>query len=149
MSRTYVSAELRRQVREDAEARCGYCHAPEAFLGMPLDIDHLTPEALGGDTIRENLWLACPRCNDFKGDRTESPDPLTSESTPLFNPRTQRWTEHFSWSVAGERILGRTPIGRATVEALRLNNEFIVIARQFWVEAGHWPPPDDLIADTT
>jgi hypothetical protein len=44
---------------------------------------------------------------------------------------------------------GRTPIGRATVEALRLNNEFIVIARQFWVEAGHWPPPDDLIADTT
>ena len=116
---------------------------------MPLDIDHLIPEALGGETIRENLWLACSRCNDFKGGRTKSLDPFTRESTPLFNPRTQRWTEHFSWSVAGERILGRTPTGRATVEALRLNNEFIVIARQFWVEAGRWPPPDDLIADAT
>ncbi len=44
---------------------------------MPLDIDHLLPEALGGVTARENLWLACPRCNDFKGDRVEAPDPVT------------------------------------------------------------------------
>ncbi len=149
MSRTHISAELRRQIREDSGARCGYCHAPEAFLGMPLDIDHLIPETLGGATIRENFWLACSRCNDFKGDRVQASDPLTSESAPLFNPRTQRWIEHFSWSAAGERILGRTLIGRATVEALRLNNGFIVAARQFWVEAGRWPPSDDLIADLT
>jgi hypothetical protein len=114
---------------------------------MPLDIDHLLLEASGGATTRENLWLACPRCNDFKGDRVEAPDPVTDASTPLFNPRAQRWTEHFSWSHNGVRILGRTPIGRATVEALRLNNDFIVVARQFWVEAGRWPPSDDLTDD--
>jgi hypothetical protein len=34
-------------------------------------------------------------------------------------------------------------LGGATVEALRLNNEFIVVARQFWVEAGRWPSADD------
>ena len=144
MARSYISAELRRQVRDDSNARCGYCHAPEAFLGMPLDIDHLLPESLGGTTTRDNLWLACSRCNDFKGDRPQATDTETGEPTPLFNPRIHTWTEHFAWLPDGAHILGRTPIGRTTVAALRLNNAFIVTARQFWVEAGRWPPLDDL-----
>lgn len=144
MSRSYITAELRHQIRTDAHARCGYCHAPEAFLGMPLDIEHLTPEAHGGPTVRENLWLACSRCNDFKGDRAEATDPLTGDRTNIFNPRTQDWTEHFAWSIDGTQIYGQTPTGRATVVALRLNNDFIIVARQFWVEAGRWPPFDDL-----
>ena len=61
----------------------------------------------------------------------------------LFNPRTQMWTEHFAWSPDGTLIIGLTPLGRATVVALRLNNEFIVVARRFWVEAGWWPPNQD------
>jgi HNH endonuclease len=111
---------------------------------MPLDIDHLVPEALGGLTVRENLWLACGRCNDFKGDRSDAIDPRTGQRVALFNPRTQAWAEHFGWSVDGTHIQGRTPTGRATVEALRLNNDFIVIARQFWIEADRWPPREDL-----
>ena len=94
MTPAYVPAALRRQVRADAGARCGYCHSSEAFLGMPLDIEHLVPEAAGGGTVRENLWLACSRCNDFKGDRTAAVDPRTGGQVPLFNPRTQVWTEH-------------------------------------------------------
>jgi|SRR5579883_1022367 hypothetical protein len=148
MSRTYIPAELRRQVRVDANARCGYCHAPEAFLGMPLDIEHIIPEAIGGPTVRDNLWLACTRCNDFKGDRTDAPDPTTGQIVPLFNPRVQSWIEHFAWSPDGTRIIGRTAIGRTTIEALRLNNEFIIVARSFWVEARRWPPADDLQAES-
>jgi HNH endonuclease len=144
MARSYVPVELRRQIRMDAGARCGYCHSPEAFIGMPHDIEHIYPEALGGPTIRENLWLACTRCNDFKGDRVESVDLEGGQHVPLFNPRTHVWTEHFAWSLDGVRIVGLTSIGRATVEALRLNNEFIVLARRFWVEAGRWPPPEDV-----
>ena len=60
----------------------------------------------------------------------------------LFNPRRDTWSGHFSCQA--NRFIGRTPIGRATIEALRLNNDFIVVARRFWVEAGRWPPPDDL-----
>lgn len=146
MSRAYISAELRRQVREDADGRCGYCHSPEAFLGMPLDIEHLSPEALGGPTVRENLWLACTRCNDFKGDRVDAVDPVTGQSAPFFNLRMQRWAEHFAWSLDGARIEGLTMVGRTTIEALRLNNDFILIARRFWVESGRWPPVDDLTA---
>lgn len=107
---------------------------------MPLEFDHLHPEALGGPTERANLWLACTRCNDFKGDRIDGIDPETGESVALFNPRTQHWAEHFAWSASGTHILGLTPGGRASVATLRLNNDFIVVTRQFWVEAGWWPP---------
>ena len=111
---------------------------------MPLEYEHLYPEALGGPTTRENLWLACRRCNDFKGNRIDAVDLETGERVALFNPRRQVWSEHFAWSPDSTQIRGRTPIGRVTVEILRLNNDFIVVARQFWVEAGRWPPPDDL-----
>ena len=33
----------------------------------------------------------------------------------LFDPRRQRWSEHFAWSDDGTRVIGRTPCGRATV----------------------------------
>ena len=144
MSRAYISVELRRQIRLDAAARCGYCHTSEEFVGMPLEIEHIVPEAVGGQTVRENLWLACTRCNDFKGDRIQAPDPQGEGPVSLFNPRTHIWTEHFSWTPDGLYIRGRTPIGRATVEMLRCNNEFILIARRFWVESGRWPPADDI-----
>jgi hypothetical protein len=144
MTPAYISAELRRQVREDAGGRCGYCHTPEILIGMPLEFEHLLPEALGGPTVRENLWLACTRCNDYKGDRVEAIDPQSGERVPLYNPRTHVWSDLFSWKPDGAEIGGITPVGRATVEALRLNNEFIVVTRRFWVEAGRWPPMDDL-----
>jgi len=59
---------------------------------------------------------------------------------PLFNPRRQRWLDHFSWSDDGTRVVGITPAGRATVMALRLNNAEIVAARRRWVAVG-WHPP--------
>jgi len=80
--------ELRRLVRADAARRCGYCHTPEALIGMPLEFEHLYPEALGGATVRDNLWLACTRCNDYKGDRVDAVDSESGEYTSLFNPRT-------------------------------------------------------------
>lgn len=144
MSRAHISAALRAQIRKDSHARCGYCHSPEAFLGMPLDIDHLIPEAAGGRTTRDNLWLACSRCNDFKGDRLEAIYSMTGEHVAWYDPRHQRWSDHFEWTADGAHIRGKTVIGRATVEGLRLNNDFIVIARRFWVEAGRWPPADDI-----
>lgn len=40
MAPAYISVDLRRQVRADAGPFCGYCHSPEAIIGMPLDIEH-------------------------------------------------------------------------------------------------------------
>ncbi|MBX3436654.1 MAG: hypothetical protein KF861_04125 [Planctomycetaceae bacterium] len=38
---------------------------------------------------------------------------------PLFNPRVDRWSDHFA--VEEGRIVGLTAIGRATEQLLRLN----------------------------
>ena len=123
--------------------RCGYCLTDEEVVGSPMEIDHLIPEAQGGHTIEENLWLACSACNGFKGDRTIVIDPLSGETIALFNPRRQQWGEHFAWTQSGDLIVGRTPIGRATVAALKLNRPLLVRAHRLWVRSGVHPPRDD------
>lgn len=142
MSKAYIPVHLRQQVAVEARHRCGYCLTTTAIIGRPMVIDHLFPEAKGGETARENLWLACRRCNEFKGTRTQATDPLTDAETPLFNPRWQSWSVHFAWDEGGTQIVGLTAVGRATVIALRLNNPDIVGARTLWVQAG-WHPPKD------
>ncbi len=140
MSKIYIPAALRRQVARDAEYRCGYCLTLQSIIGRPMVIDHLVPEAAGGETVRDNLWLSCRRCNEFKGAKTHAVDPLTDTLVPLFNPRLQSWAVHSVWSEDGTEIIGLTPTGRATIVALRLNNEEIVAARSLWAAAG-WHPP--------
>lgn len=102
------------------------------------------PEAKGGLTEEGNLWLACPVCNGFKGDRTTALDPLTGETVALFNPRRHRWQEHFAWTAEGDYIIGQTAIGRATVAVLKLNRPLLVRARRLWSRIGVHPPEDDL-----
>lgn len=140
MTRPTIPLGLRRQVAADAGQRCGYCLSDEALTGAPLCVDHITPVAAGGATVRENLWLACRACNEFKGARTTTVDPETGGAAPIFNPRLQSWAEHFAWSSDGSRVIGLTPTGRATLLALQLNRPILVRARRRWVLAG-WHPP--------
>ena len=107
-----------------------------------MEIEHLMPRSLGGPDTEENLWLAFSLCNDYKNDRITAEDPQTGETVHLFNPRTMPWDEHFAWTDEGNRIVGLTPYGRATVVALNLNRSPLVIARQEWVSVG-WHPPKD------
>jgi len=142
VSRTYIPKWLRDLVAEQARHRCGYCQADERYFGTDFLVDHLIPEALGGPTIADNLWLACWECNGRKASRIAALDLVSGEMVPLYNPRTQSWNEHFRWSASGDQILGLTPTGRATIRALGLNRPKRVIARQFWMRAG-WHPPQD------
>jgi len=139
---SYISAALRRRVAEDARHRCGYCQAQALVLGMPFEIEHIIPEALGGTSQEENLWLACPRCNRYKGQRTHAVDPESGESAPLFDPRRQEWERHFFWQTGAVYVVGLTPTGRATINALQMNNPFVVRSRRVWVAWG-WHPPGD------
>src|SRR5262245_52493089 len=115
MTRTYIPQALREKVAAQARHRCGYCLTAEAVVGTPMDFEHIIPRALGGLTEEGNLWLACSVCNDSKNNRIVDLDPLTGELVRLFNPRYQVWTEHFVWTPEGDRIVGMTPTGRATV----------------------------------
>jgi len=138
---TAVSKALRQHIAEQARYRCGYCLTQEVVSGVPLTVEHIIPKARGGQTIEENLWLSCRLCNEAKGVLTESLDPESGVTALLFNPRTQVWTDHFTWSADGTFVIGQTPIGRATVVALSLNSELHMRARAIWVEAG-WHPPE-------
>jgi hypothetical protein len=53
----------------------------------------------------------------------------------------ESWNEHFEWVENGTKLRGRTPTGRATVQALDLNDPTLVVTRDLWVVAG-WHPPD-------
>ena len=108
---------------------------------MPMHIEHIIPLAAGGNSEEDNLWLACPLCNGYKGTQTQFPDPDSGMSVQLFNPRQQKWPDHFCWSEDGLQIVGKTACGRATVIALKLNNNFFLQARRRWVMAG-WHPPN-------
>ncbi len=134
------SHRWRARIAPAANFRCGYCLTQEVVSGVPLTLEHIVPVAKGGTGQEANLWLSCRSCNEAKGTLTEYPEPQTGELTLLFNPRTQDWATHFVWSVDGTQIIGITPIGRATVEALDLNHEFRRRSRAIWVEAG-WHPP--------
>ena len=142
MSRGHDAADMHARLLALANYRCGYCRSSQRIMGVRLILDHLTPRAHGGTDDEENLWPACQPCNGFKQARTQANDPVSGELVPLFNPRRQRWGEHFAWEDGGRQIVGRTPIGRATAAALQLNRDELVEARTLWIEAG-WHPPDD------
>jgi hypothetical protein len=135
-----ISDKLKAKIREAAGNRCGYCQSAQKYVFAPLEIDHIIPVAEGGTDDEVNLWLACRMCNGFKSDNTHGYDPLTGETVPLFNPRTQDWHEHFTWSEDSTQIIGLTPCGRVTVIVLQMNNLIAVMVRREWVAAG-WHPP--------
>jgi hypothetical protein len=128
---------LRQRVYDRANGCCEYCQTCEANTGQTMQVDHIDPK--GGDGL-DNLCLACWNCNTSKQIATKATDPDTSVITPLYNPRTQIWSEHFEWIDGGIRLKGLTVIGRATIERLKMNRSMIVVARKRWIDAGHHPP---------
>ncbi|PIU63940.1 MAG: hypothetical protein COS85_14465 [Armatimonadetes bacterium CG07_land_8_20_14_0_80_59_28] len=70
----------------------------EVVSGVPLTLEHIIPQAQGGQTVEENLWISCRLCNEAKGVLTDAVDPESGAVVPLFNPRVQVWPNHFAWS---------------------------------------------------
>ncbi|MFZ1465698.1 MAG: HNH endonuclease [Anaerolineae bacterium] len=92
-TRRKLSSALRPAVAARSGHRCSYCRSP-AWAGVAMVMDHIIPLAAGGASDSTNLCLACYRCNEFKGARTEARDPLSGDVTPLFNPNSQEWHNH-------------------------------------------------------
>jgi hypothetical protein len=133
---------LRDLVFRRAEGRCEYCRSPAMFAHQSFSIEHIKPRSRKGQRSLQNLALSCQGCNNHKYDRTKSRDPISGKTVVLFHPRRHRWSEQFAWTHDGTQILGLTPIGRATVEALQLNREALVNLRRVLVQANEHPPID-------
>jgi hypothetical protein len=137
----YIPVALVRQVVERASNRCEYCGLSQLGQEATFHVDHVQPVAAGGATALDNLALACVSCSLRKGARRTSIDPDTQHQAPLFNPRTERWTDHMRWD--GTRAVGLTPTGRATIDLLEMNRELILAIREEETERGRHPPPTD------
>lgn len=138
-----LPTELREQVRKRAEYLCEYCHTSERWQYVRFTLDHVVPLGEGGNDALENLALACFHCNRRKSNKQAATDPQSGAVIPLFNPRTQLWSEHFSWSTDGLLVLPQTAVGRTTVALLGLNRERILKIRRADVEVGRHPPKGD------
>ena len=117
-----IPAHIRKQVQERAKGFCEYCRTPDNIATSSFHCEHIVPQKIGGTNSLDNLAWACPRCNSHKHAKTHADDPQTNLRMELFNPRQKLWNRHFMWSGDFLIIVGRTRIGRATVQTLNMNS---------------------------
>ena len=133
-----IPATLRQFVVQRAQNSCEYCGLSQAGQEATFHIDHVVPRAAGGQTVAENLALACVSCSLRKSARQIAVDPHSGHEVALYNPRRDVWHEHFQWN--GVSLVGLTTIARATVEALYMNRPLILAIRQEEALLGRHPP---------
>ena len=139
MPSAYISVEQQRQVIERAKRRCEYCKSSMDYASQPFVMEHIIPVSAGGETSLTNLALACGGCNGHKYTKVDAVDSVSQARVALFHPRQQPWSNHFGWSTDYLTLIGLTAIGRATVEALKLNRPGVINLRRLLLLAGLYP----------
>ncbi len=134
-----MEAGLEQLVWQRAKRRCEYCHIPADVSLLPFQIDHIIAIKHGGHTSADNLALSCERCNSHKGPNIAGY--LEGQHIPLFNPRRDRWTEHFEWH--GPVLVGKTSVGKVTVDVLAINISYRITLRAALIEEGVFPSEID------
>jgi hypothetical protein len=69
-------------------------------------------------------------------------DPVTGQPTFLFNPRTQRWDDHFRIN-PDATLTGLTPVGRVTIDVMSMNDEARIQYRQMSQAIDEYPCEPD------
>jgi len=111
----------------------------DTFFGC--EIDHVISEKHGGATGEDNLAFACLVCNRNKGSDIASIVPGTDELVRLFNPRTDRWCDHFRLDPDSLTIVSLTPVGEATSRILGLNDSARLLEREALKRVNRYPTP--------
>lgn len=143
MRRGYISVSLQREVVQRAKGYCEYCLLPVAYSPNAFNFEHIIPLILDGLSVSTNLAYSCGGCNAHKKDKIQALDPLTKQFSPLYNPRTDLWANHFEWSDDDLHIEGITSIGRATVNLLKVNRAGNINLRKLLKMADLHPPVFD------
>ncbi len=139
-SRRRLSREVREFVAERADFCCEYCLSQEGYCPDSLSVEHIVPVVRRGSDSVANLAYSCQGCNNKKYSAASAIDPMTGRRVRLFHPRKDDWNKHFVWSEDNTRMIGLTPIGRATVERLELNRRGVVNLRVALIQIGKHPP---------
>ncbi len=134
-----VPAKLRERIRKRAGACCEYCGLPEAYVPTRFEADHVIPEQHGGPTVFTNLAWSCFTCNRRRISNLAGIDWKTRKRTWLYNPRRQIWSRHFRWR--GAVLVGRTAVGRTTINLLGINLPHQIALQAELMQEGVFPRP--------
>jgi hypothetical protein len=132
-----ISEKVRVEIARRAGGRCEYCLIHEDDAGFPHQIDHIISRKHGGSSTPNNLAYACVICNRYKGSDIASVEPSTGEIIRLFDPRRDRWEDHFQ--IEGAQVDPITNIGKATVRLLRLNAPERMLERRLLQSLDRYP----------
>jgi hypothetical protein len=121
-------------VIERAADRCEYCRLPVAHVLTPFQVDHIIAKKHRGMDDLSNLAYACLRCNLHKQTDLTGIDERTKKLTKLFHHRRHKWERHFRFD--GPRLVGRTAVGRTTVQVLAMNDADRVALRAELIHQG-------------
>ncbi len=143
MSSTYIPADLRRLITARANQLCEYCLIHEEDTHFGCQVDHIISEKHGGATEAEKLAYACSYCNRFKGSDVGSIVEESGEFVRFFNPRNDRWRDHFELNEI--EIVPSTAIGTATARILQFNAIDRLLERQELQLLGRYPPPEAIV----
>jgi len=106
-----------------------YCQLPQSVQPfVSFHVDHVIATQHRPDDGLNNLCLSCQSCNLHKGTNLTTIDQGSNQVVRLFDPRNERWDEHFE--IVDFVIVGKTPIGRATARLLAMNAPARVELRQ-------------------
>ena len=139
---THIPDSLRRAVIERANSCCEYCLVRAEETLFAHEVDHIIAEKHHGATELDNLCYACFKCNRYKGSDIASLDIETNAITPLYNPRRDRWSDHFRLKAAVIEPL--TPVGRVTMYLLQLNSDARLVRRKELIGLGAYPCEHEL-----
>jgi hypothetical protein len=131
-----MAASLRSQIKERAGGQCEYCRLPQACTILPHEVDHIRSRKHHGPTTLQNTAWSCARCNGAKGSNASGFDTITDKLVRLFNPRADRWDDHFVWD--GPTLVGKTQVARATIDVLRINQADRVEHRRLLIATGQF-----------
>lgn len=132
----WISAELRQTIADRAKYLCEYCLIAEADTFYGCEVDHIISLKHDGSSESDNLAYACALCNRSKGSDVGSIS-TSGEFTRLFNPRTDRWAEHFR--LEGATIRPLTKVGEVTARVLGFNDGARLHEREEMIRFGKYP----------
>ena len=132
----WISAELRQTIADRANLLCEYCLIAEADTFYGSEVDHIISLKHGGSSETDNLAYACALCNRAKGSDVGSIS-ASGEFTRFFNPRTDRWNDHFR--LEGASIQPLTTIGEVTVRIFGFNDSARLHECEEMIRFGKYP----------
>lgn len=108
-------------LRKDFFYSCAYCTITEfEAQGYSFEIDHYEPQSAKPElqNVYTNLMYSCNRCNKNKLD-LDPPSEARAYGNRFVKADEEDYDEQFT--VKGDRLAGKTPVGKFSVEFLELN----------------------------